>query len=100
MGGVTSSSSLEDVVGSSEVSDIRDLLDFFGRLVSDSEESDSESVPFFLLPLFLFAFPALFFEVPGVLSFSGVLGVAISVTLVAGFQVPLFTTSLVFLDFF
>ena len=86
VGGVTSSSSLEDVVGSSEVSDIQDLFDFFGCLVSGSEESDSKSVPFFLLPLFLFAFPALFFEVPGVSSFSGVLGVAISVTLGAGFS--------------
>ena len=85
VGGVTSSSSLEDVVGSSEVSDIQDLFDFFGCLVSGSEESDSESVPFFSLPLFLFAFPALFFEVPGVSSFSSVLGVAISVTLGAGF---------------
>ena len=85
VGGVTSSSSLEDVVGSSEVSDIQDLFDFFGCLASGSEESDSESVPFFSLPLFLFAFPALFFEVPGVSSFSSVLGVAISVTLGAGF---------------
>ena len=56
VGGEIISSSLEDDVCSSEVSDIRDLFDFFGLLFIGPDESDSELEPFpvFFSPLFLF----------------------------------------------